>query len=114
MLDYGIKIGHGVHSSSFMASKTILCQAVLAANGGLKDAHFMRYAAFQLIYALRIWFLCPSCHIEVKGVTPFQMIFGTFIVPSIKQLYHIWLLIPPENENNKNTLRRSFAVADTS
>lgn len=29
-----------------MASKTILCQAVLIAKGGLKDAHFMRYVAF--------------------------------------------------------------------
>lgn len=46
MSDYGIKIGHGVHKSLFMTSKTILCQAVLTANGGLKDAHFMRYVAF--------------------------------------------------------------------
>lgn len=27
-------------------SKTILCQAVLRAKGGLRDAHFMRYVAF--------------------------------------------------------------------
>lgn len=33
--EYGIKIGHGVHSSCLMTSKTILCQAVLIAKGGL-------------------------------------------------------------------------------
>lgn len=33
---YGIKIGHGEHTSCLMASKTILCQAVLTAKGGLK------------------------------------------------------------------------------
>lgn len=31
---------------ALMASKTILCQAVLRAKGGLEDAHFMRYVAF--------------------------------------------------------------------
>lgn len=41
----GIKIGHGVHSGHLMVSKTILCQAVLTAKGGLKGAHFMRYVA---------------------------------------------------------------------
>lgn len=29
-----------------MASKTILCQAVLTAKGGHEEAHFMRYVAF--------------------------------------------------------------------
>lgn len=48
MSEYGIKIGHGVHTSCLMASKTILCQAVLTAKGGPKDAHFMRYVAFTL------------------------------------------------------------------
>lgn len=32
-----------------MASKTILCQAVLPAGGGHEEAHFVRYAASVLV-----------------------------------------------------------------
>lgn len=61
MSDYGIKIGHGVHNSFFMTSKTILCQAVLTANGGLKDAHFMRYVAFKLNLATGLSYGAMLC-----------------------------------------------------
>lgn len=37
-----------------MASKTILCQAVLPAGGGHEEAHFTRYAASTL--SLMFWF----------------------------------------------------------
>lgn len=53
---YGIKIGHGEHTSCLMASKTILCQAVLTAKGGL-DAHFMRYVAFTFILPTSISYM---------------------------------------------------------
>lgn len=48
MSDYGIRTGHGAHNA-------VLCQAVLTAKGGLKDAHFMRYVASKFTYRLVIW-----------------------------------------------------------
>lgn len=62
---YGIKIGHGEHTSCLMASKTILCQAVLTAKGGLKWCPLYAICGFYIhltykyiIYGHSIWLSC--------------------------------------------------------
>lgn len=78
-----------------MAFKTILCQAVLTAKGGLKDAHFMRYVASMCIlfidlqYAVQCFVYSPLLYSIWFLI---QMNSSTFLVMQLKQLYHIWLL----------------------
>lgn len=46
--EHGIKIGHGVQRSCSVASKTILCQAVLTAKGGLKRCPLHAICGFHI------------------------------------------------------------------
>lgn len=69
----------------FMASKTILCQAVLTANGGPKEAHFMRYAAFIFICSLQTYHTA----LALLYMASFYLRFFWLLLT--KQLYHIWL-----------------------
>ena len=72
----------------FMASKTILCQAVLTANGGPKEAHFMRYAASTFIRSLQTYHTALAFLYMASFYLKLCEIFWLFLT---KQLYHIWL-----------------------
>lgn len=106
MSDYGIKICHGALNG--LQDNPVSGSAY--SQGGLEDAHFMRYVAFTFnSYRHIIW-----CHVIVLGFAGVSnKCFGYIIMLPLKQLYHIWLLSQSKNRKERKNIEKEYTYICT-